>query len=528
MVTVIDPIFFGLSLLFLKSTVLGTPLINNEEIDPKSIKFLLDKGYLKTTQSEVGQLQQRDISGAIKRLQSFAKIPITGQLDAQTREYISKPRCGMPDITSNSNRKRKRKYLLQGTKWFKQNLTWAVENDNNDGISRTDVRNIMRRSFEKWAAVTNLKFIELEKRPVNSADIRVSFEIKKHGDPYAFDGEGGTLAHAFYPLENTGLAGDCHFDDDEVFTIAANPSGSQKSLLWVAVHELGHSIGLEHSDVRGAIMYPWYTGFKGQDFDLTFDDISGIQSLYGYKVLPTLKTTYTPVVSKDVCPTYIGAILRIKEGKTDRTLVFNKEKYYRLNHLDFGVEDGPYVVSSKFEGVTYVDAAFTINEFHYLFYGDSFSVFNGWTLYKPARKISDGFHNLEAGFRDVDAALVIDYSVYFFKGEYYWRFTLQRNDYLLDSGYPKKIVANWYGLPNYVDAAFKWTNGELYFFKGSEYYRVNKNRFNVEYGYPVKLSESFLKCNSQGDITSNSQSAKGHTSSYFVLLITLLLIDWLM
>ena len=49
----------------------------------------------------------------------FANIPITGQLDAQTREYISKPRCGMPDITNNSMRKRNRKYVAQGSRWAK-------------------------------------------------------------------------------------------------------------------------------------------------------------------------------------------------------------------------------------------------------------------------------------------------------------------------------------------------------------------------------------------------------------------------
>ena len=78
-----------------------------------------------------------------------------------------------------------------------------------------------------------------------------------------------------------GIAGDCHFDDDEVFTYADANDGSKIRLLWVAVHELGHSIGLEHSDRKGAIMYPWYQQFKGDDFDLTYDDINGIQSIYG-------------------------------------------------------------------------------------------------------------------------------------------------------------------------------------------------------------------------------------------------------
>lgn len=74
------------------------------------------------------------------------------------------------------------------------------------------------------------------------------------------------------------LAGDVHFDDAEVFTVRS-PKG--RDLMWVAVHELGHSIGLDHSELKGAVMYPWYQSTDGKDFDLSPDDVNGAQSLYG-------------------------------------------------------------------------------------------------------------------------------------------------------------------------------------------------------------------------------------------------------
>ncbi len=74
------------------------------------------------------------------------------------------------------------------------------------------------------------------------------------------------------------LAGDIHFDDDETYTIRS-PKG--KDLLWVAVHELGHSIGLDHSSAGGAVMNAWYQATDGKDFNLSPDDIKGAQSLYG-------------------------------------------------------------------------------------------------------------------------------------------------------------------------------------------------------------------------------------------------------
>jgi len=52
------------------------------------------------------------------------------------------------------------------------------------------------------------------------------------------------------------------------------------NLLQVAVHEFGHALGLRHSRVRSAVMYPYYHGYD-RDFQLDQDDINGIRFLYG-------------------------------------------------------------------------------------------------------------------------------------------------------------------------------------------------------------------------------------------------------
>ena len=55
---------------------------------------------------------------------------------------------------------------------------------------------------------------------------------------------------------------------------------SGTSLFAVAAHEFGHSLGLSHSSVRGALMYPWYQGITS-NYKLPEDDRNGIQQMYG-------------------------------------------------------------------------------------------------------------------------------------------------------------------------------------------------------------------------------------------------------
>ena len=77
------------------------------------------------------------------------------------------------------------------------------------------------------------------------------------------------------------MAGDIHFDDDETFT-HNSPHGT--NLAWTALHEIGHSLGLEHSHSFGAVMSPYYTSFYHPSLTnlaLSTDDIRGIQALYG-------------------------------------------------------------------------------------------------------------------------------------------------------------------------------------------------------------------------------------------------------
>lgn len=49
---------------------------------------------------------------------------------------------------------------------------------------------------------------------------------------------------------------------------------------WLSLHELGHSLGLDHSWLIDSVMFPFYLGYA-PGLKLDKDDVEGIQQLYG-------------------------------------------------------------------------------------------------------------------------------------------------------------------------------------------------------------------------------------------------------
>jgi peptidoglycan hydrolase-like protein with peptidoglycan-binding domain len=223
---------------------------------------------------------------ALRTFQKMAGLEITGELDAPTREKMTQPRCGNPDITPLSNptivslvEPEIAPFVASGGRWPTRNLRYALQETGID-LPAPQVRQAIHQAFSTWAGWAWLSFREV---PMAAGpDIIIRFVAGDHGDGFPFDGTSGVLAHAFFPpvppTAPTPVQGDTHFDEAETWTVTVPPGAGQFDLTTVAIHEFGHALGLNHSPVVGSVMEPFYAGPRRV---LHGDDIAGISSIYG-------------------------------------------------------------------------------------------------------------------------------------------------------------------------------------------------------------------------------------------------------
>lgn len=156
--------------------------------------------------------------------------------------------------------------------WSFASLAGAIYNFDAT-ISEAAFQALIRAAFEAWEDIANIDFVEVADSA--NSDIRLGWDF--------IDGMNGTVGEAAYSyfISPTGFDtfdfAEIRFDTSEIWSTDPNYVGSAVNFFAVALHEIGHALGLDHSTNPDTIMY-----FQtNATVDLTSFDIAGAQAIYG-------------------------------------------------------------------------------------------------------------------------------------------------------------------------------------------------------------------------------------------------------
>ncbi|KAL4617822.1 matrix metalloproteinase-25-like [Arapaima gigas] len=495
----------------------------------RGVDWLSRYGYLPPPNRHVGKLQTKQgLERALREMQRFAGLKETGVLDEDTLRLMSTPRCSLPDIVRaedmlRKRKKRRKRYALSGSQWRKTDITWSLHSyPTQTSLLRQDnVMNILSYAFKVWSDVTPLDFRFLpqnDRGGMEDGDIRVSFVKQFHEDGYPFDGKGGTLAHAFFPSDSN-IAGDTHFDNEEVWSYGGDSSSTD--LFTVAVHEFGHALGLSHSSSDPSIMRPYYQGPVGDigDYSLPKDDVLGIQALYGkrktqsrpYPTTPRFPPIPSPPPSKpterpdpslpDRCKGGYDAVANIR----GEVFFFKGPYFWRIQRSGALISLVPAKIQNFWiglpPGTNKIDAVYERSDSHIVFF-----IGNQYWVFKDTVSLPGYPHPLsEWGMRAsdgtkverVDAAFLWGHNgkTYLFSKGEFWRFSDDERvgQKYPDSGYPRDS-ALWSGAPSDPDDIISWKDGDPYFFKENSYWILKGGGTEQKINTPNSTAVDWMRC----------------------------------
>ncbi|KAM6897088.1 matrix metallopeptidase-21 [Xenentodon cancila] len=339
-----------------------------------------------------------------------------------------------------SESRHKRDLSQTGFMAFSKNvLKWRLIGEGySSQLTVEEQRYILRLAFRMWSEVSPLEFVEDTRSRLEDVDIKLGFGTGRHlGCNQKFDGTGQEFAHAWF-------LGDIHFDDDEHFS--APNAGSGISLLKVAVHEIGHVLGLPHIYSPGSIMQPSYLPNES-GFEMNWMDRKAIQHLYG-----TCKGRFSAVFDW------------IRKEKTARG-----EVVVRFN--TYFMRDGWYWLYENRSNRTR--------------YGDPVPLQIGW--HGIPKDGVDAYVHVWSRKRD---------AVYFFKGTQFWKYNNEKDHTLRQDSeghrYPRSISVGFPGVPSPIDTAFyDRRDSHIYFFKNNLVFAFSVEANSLARGFPRNIRDVF-------------------------------------
>ncbi len=181
-------------------------------------------------------------------------------------DWISRRQCDMPDPAEGGIGTAA--FGAPTGRWGRGNLSWSA-NVTGSGLSQGFVDGVLTTAFAVWSATSPFFTFTRVSGP---ADIQVQFGGSALRG--TFGTPGGVAGSAGPPPTGRLL-----LDSSEGWTNPVLPGSPVPLLLSVAIHEIGHVLGLSHSTSETSVMYP----YDIQSGVLDGETLGAIQSLYGWQ-----------------------------------------------------------------------------------------------------------------------------------------------------------------------------------------------------------------------------------------------------
>lgn len=179
--------------------------------------------------------------------------------------------------------------------WHQQPIGYFISDRPGNGVTPDDLRGAVERAAATWSSVANVRFVYqgMTSAPAEGTDGKNTFGFIDRPD---LDRVLGATSFMVDTTTGSIYEADIFFNSSFVFSVSPQGEAGRVDLESIALHELGHVLGLGHSAIgetertgsggrrvlgTGAVMFPIaLTPGAIADRVLQADDLAGISDLY--------------------------------------------------------------------------------------------------------------------------------------------------------------------------------------------------------------------------------------------------------